>query len=461
MAKILIIDDEKAVRRVLEIHLKREGHEIVTGRNGKEGLDILSHDNFDLVITDLQMPKLTGIEFLEELKKKNISVPIIVLTVVDNVEKAVEAIRLGASDYLLKPPQLEEISHRVDTILSQQSLIEENKRLKKALVGNFKLGNIIGKSVVMERVFEKLKPLSADGDISILLFGESGTGKELVANAIHYNSPRAEKPFVAINCAALPEHLLESELFGHEKGAFTGAENLKKGLFEVANGGTIFLDEISSMPLGVQAKLLRAIEERSIRRVGGTNTIDLNIRFVAAANQDLEILVKKTKFRQDLYYRLAVAAVELPPLRDRNGDIRLLAQFFLEKFCKEKGKKIDINGEVFTSMESYQWKGNVRELENLLELLVVTAGSNHISISDLPSRYVAQNIPVSASTDTDSPEFDLKKASKQIIREFETKAILHELEKHRGNVSKTAEKLSISRVALHSKMKEYAIENDK
>ena len=453
MAKILLIDDEKPIRRVVKIHLERDGHEIVACIDGQEGLDRLCLEEFDLVITDLQMPKITGIEFLHILKEKNISVPVIVLTVIDNVEKAVEAIKLGADDYLTKPPQLEEITHKVEAIFAKQELIEENQRLKKDLAGKFQLGKIIGESLAMRQVFEKLKPLANDGNISVLLIGESGTGKELAAKAVHYNSPRTDKPFVAINCSALPEHLLESELFGHEKGAFTGADKTKKGLFETANGGTLFLDEIASMPVEMQVKLLRAIEERKIRRVGGTATIDLDIRFITASNQDLEILVEEGKFRQDLYYRLAVATVELPPLRDRNGDIRLLVSYFLDKFNREKGKEVSIASDILTTLDTYRWKGNVRELENLVELLVVTSNSEEISVSDLPMKYRG----LALDLDIGKKGFDLKSASKRIMREFETKVISRELKNQNGNISKTAEAIGISRVALHVKIKDYGM----
>ena len=457
MAKVLLVDDEKAIRRVVNIHLKRFGYEVVTCKNGQEGLRALHDQDFDLIVTDLQMPKLNGIEFLTKIKEKHIRTPVIVLTVVDNVEKAVEAIKLGAADYITKPPRLEEITHRIEKILAQQSLIEENHRLKKALRGNFKLGNIVGKSRAMMRVFEQLKPLANDGNISILIVGESGTGKELTANAIHYNSPRAEGAFVAINCAALPENLLESELYGHEKGAFTGADKRKRGLFEIANGGTLFLDEISSMPLEMQAKLLRAIEERQIRPVGGTESVDLDLRIIAASNQNLEEMVREQKFRQDLYYRLAVATVELPPLRDRNGDVALLAIHFLDKFGREKDRKIGIDPEAMTRLKNYSWEGNIRELENLIRLLVVTTSSDQITLSDLPPKLMNSSSSKRPGLDSDGICTDLKAATKSIVSDFETKMITEQLQNNSWNISKTAVAIGISRVALHAKINEYQI----
>ena len=343
MPKVLIIDDEQQIRRVIELQLTKKGHETTVCKNGQEAIEVLSKENFDLVLTDLQMPMVTGIELLEHIKANKINVQTIVMTAYGSIETAVKAIKLGASDYLTKPLQLAELLVKVENILSKKQLIEENKRLKKQLIGNFQLGNIIGKSPAMLKVIEQLKPLANDKNISVLLSGESGTGKELIANSIHFNSPRAKKPFIAINCGALPEHLLESELFGHEKGAFTDAKDTKKGLFEAAHEGTLFLDEISSMPLEMQVKLLRAIEENEIRRVGGTTNISLDIRFITASNQDLEKLVKEGKFRHDLYYRLAVAIVEIPSLRERNGDVYLLTQNFLSKFNQEK-KKVGQNG---------------------------------------------------------------------------------------------------------------------
>ena len=461
MAEILLIDDDKQIRRVVELHLSGTGHKVFSCRDGKEGLEELRKNDYDLVITDVRMPRMTGIEFLKTIRQENINTPVIVLTVFDNVETAVEAIKLGASDYLTKPPQLEEITHKVESILAKQDLIEENRRLKNELAGNFRLGNIIGKSAAMRRIFEKLKPLANDGNISILLIGESGTGKELTANAIHYNSPRAEKSFVAINCAALPDHLLESELYGHEKGAFTGANTRKKGLFEIANSGTLFLDEIASIPMEMQVKLLRAIEERKIRRVGGTETIDLDIRIITASNQDLEKLVKEAKFRQDLYYRLAVATVELPPLREREGDVSLLVSHFLEKFGAEKEKKLAIDAAALKTLESYRWEGNVRELENLIELLMVMVSADKISERDLPLKITSSSTSSIPELDPDSNGFDLKAASKQMIRDFESKVIARRLEKNDWNISKTANEIGISRVALHAKLKAYDIDPQK
>jgi Nif-specific regulatory protein len=304
----------------------------------------------------------------------------------------------------------------------------------------------------MRQVFERVKPLSADRDISILIYGETGTGKEMFAKAIHQNSPRSDQPFVAVNCGAIPEHLLESELFGHEKGAFTDAKNTKTGLFETANGGTLLLDEIDSMPVNVQVKLLRVLEEREIRRVGGTTELPLDIRLIAAANRRLEEMVSTGQFRKDLFFRIAVAPVQLPPLRKRGGDIRLLIGYFLEKYNREKNKKISFSNEVYSVLETYDWPGNVRELENMVEMLVVTNPDGHLEESALPVISKSNDFdPFSAST-------DIKQATKSVVENFEKDFLLRHLESNRWNISKTAEEIGLSRAALHSKLKQYKLQ---
>ncbi len=457
MAKILLLDDEEQIRRAIELQLKKSGHEVFSCVDGQEGLDMLGGMDFDLIITDLQMPNITGIELLQRLNEKNKLIPTIVLTGFASVESAVEAMKLGAVDYITKPPQLDEITLKVENLLSRQELVEENKRLKRELEDKFQFEGIIGKSPAMLEMFDKLKPLSDDANISILLIGESGTGKELTAKAIHYNSPRKDKPFVAINCGALPEHLLESELFGHEKGAFTDAKELKKGLFETANNGTLFLDEIGSMPIEMQVKLLRAIEEKEIRRVGGTKTIPLNVRFIAASNQNLEKLIDENKFRQDLYYRLAVAMINLPPLRKRNGDVRLLTQYFLEKLNREKEKSVEIESDAINILEKYDWRGNVRELENLIELQVVMAANGKITVSNLPQKIKNNSLNESININSENLNRDLKSATKLLVENFEQEFIKQKLKENNWNISSTAEEIGISRGALHSKIKLYKL----
>ncbi len=457
MAKILLIDDEKNIRRVVSLFLEENGHEVVVCESGKIGLEKLENESFDLILTDLKMPQLSGIDFLRTIRKSGDDTPVIMLTAYGSVESAVEAIKLGATDYLTKPPKLEEIELKISNALSRKELSDENRRLRQELESKFRFDEIIGKSPAMIKVFERLRPLASDHNISILLHGESGTGKELIARAVHYNSPRADRPFVAINCSALPDHLLESELFGHEKGAFTGADMRKKGLFETAHGGTILLDEISAMPLEMQAKLLRAIEEREIRRVGSTETIPLDVRFIAASNQDLLEAVGAGRFRQDLYYRLAVATVDLPPLRERFGDVRLLAQHFLEKYNREKQKACVFEHDVMDILERQTWLGNVRELENLVELLVVTAPSKKISETSLPRHIIENSIERKVEADLETLGDNLKVAAKRNTELFERAFIVRQLEKNNGHVTKTAEAMGVSRSSLHAKMKEYGI----
>ncbi len=452
MAKILLIDDNSQIRRGVEKYLTKGGHESVACANGREALEELSVSNFDLILTDLRMPVMSGLEFLNALKKEGHDVPVIVITGHASVDSAVEAMKLGAADYLTKPVQFPELSIRIERLLERKKLENENKRLRNELKGKFSFGGIIGNSGTMKTVFDRLKPLAADRDISVLIYGETGTGKELAARGIHYNGPRAEKPFVAINCGALPEHLLESELFGHEKGAFTDAREQKIGLFEAANGGTLFLDELDSMPLGVQVKLLRAIEEREIRRVGGTAQISLDVRFLAASCRSLESLVESNEFRADLYFRIAVASVEVPPLRDRAGDVMLLINHFLQSKVQADAARISFSAEALRLLDQYQWPGNVRELENMVELFSVTHTGRQVEATDLNLRDFDEAPNTSSSFNgTD----DLKSASKKISETFERELILNKLNAHRWNITRAAIELGISRAALHSKIKQF------
>ena len=459
MAKILLLDDEPQIRRVIALHLGKHGHQVTTGQDGREGLDRLAHERFDLVLTDLRMPQVSGTEVLKAMREQGLAIPVIVLTAFASIESAVEAMKLGAADYIGKPPQLDEITIKVEHLLKQQALVEENRRLKEALEERFRFEGIVGRSPAIRQALEKVKTLARDPAITILLTGESGTGKELVARTIHHHSPRAQHAFVAINCGALPETLLESELFGHDKGAFTGATAEKKGLFEVAHRGTLFLDETSALPATMQVKLLRAVEEREIRRVGGTKNIPVDLRIISASNQDLERLVEEKTFREDLYYRLAVATILLPPLRMRAGDVTLLANHFLEKFNCEKGKVLTIDPDVMARLEAYPWPGNVRELEHLIELLVVLVPLGAITTEHLPEKFkVAPADDLSVRLEDLSD--DLKAATRSMTAAFEREFILRQLEKHRWNITHTAQVIGLSRAALHLKMKQYGIVSD-
>ena len=463
MAKILLLDDEESIRRVIALHLGKHGHEVSTGKDGQEGLDLLALERFDLILTDLKMPRVSGMEVLNSIRRQGLSIPVLVLTAYATIESAVEAMKLGAADYIGKPPQLDEITIKVNNLLTQQDLVEENQRLKEELKGRFQLEGIIGRSRAITEAIEKAKLLARDPDIEILLTGESGTGKELIARAIHYSGSRAKFPFVAINCGALPENLLESELFGHEKGAFTGAAGEKKGLFEVAHRGTLLLDEIDALPLQMQVKLLRALDEHEIRRVGAVRNIPVDLRIISACNQDLERLVEEKAFRRDLFYRLAVATVLLPPLRDRKGDVPLLIDHFLAKFNLAKNKALAIEPEAVLRLEAYAWSGNVRELEHLIEVLVVTAPSDLITTASLPEKFRRETSDPRLQTSdsglqTESLPNDLKAATKSMTVKFEREFILRQLERHRWNITQTAQAIGLSRAALHAKMKEYALQ---
>ncbi|HWC76691.1 MAG TPA: sigma-54 dependent transcriptional regulator [Blastocatellia bacterium] len=461
MANVLLLDDEQHTRRAIDLHLRKQGHIVSSGGDGREGLDLLGRDTFDLIITDLRMPRVSGLELLKTIREQGCQIPVIVLTAFTSIESAVEAMKLGASDYIGKPPQLEEITIKVNQLLEHQALVEENRRLKRAIEERFQVSGVVGRSRAICQVIDQVKLLARDPGISILLTGESGTGKELIARVIHFNSPRARGPFVAINCGALPEALLESELFGHEKGAFTGAGAEKKGLLEVAHRGTLFLDEISAMPPAMQVKLLRALEEKEIRRLGGTRNISVDIRIVSASNQDLEKLVHEKSFRQDLFYRLCVASVTLPSLAEREGDVRLLANHFLEKFNREKNKSLSLSSEAVKQLESYAWPGNVRELEHLIELMVVTVPQGEIEAAHLPTRITSRATRLNETEETRPEELtdDLKEASRLMTARFERDFIARQLEKHHWNVTRTAQAIGISRAALHSKMKDYGLAN--
>ena len=457
MAKILLLDDEEQIRRVIALHLGKRGHEVIAGKDGREGLDHLARARFDLVLTDLRMPRVSGIELLKAIRQGGLSTPVIVLTAYASIDSAVEAMKLGAADYIGKPPQLDEITIKVTNLLAQQALVEENRRLKEALEDRFQPEGIVGNSQAIKQVIEKVKLLARDPDIAILLTGESGTGKELIARTIHYHSPRAEFPFIAVNCGALPEALLESELFGHEKGAFTGAVAEKKGLFEAAHRGSLLLDEIDALPLAMQVKLLRALDDHEIRRVGAIKNIPVDLRIISASNQDLEQLVEEKRFRRDLYYRLAVAPILLPPLRERHGDMPLLIEHFLEKFNRAKNKQLTIDLEAIATLDAYAWPGNVRELEHLVEVLVVTAGSEVISAEELPRKFKEPRAAGEIAIHPESLTDDLKAATRSVTTRFEREFILRQLEKHRWNITQTAQTIGLSRAALHTKMKEYGI----
>jgi len=384
---ILVVDDEPNIRRVLEAMLVREGYQVLTADSGRKAVDIASTNALDLLITDLIMPDMTGIEVLREVKQAQPHCAALVITAYGTIKTAVEAMRLGAFNYIAKPFDLDEVRLQVQHVLENRALKEENVLLREQLRSTYRLDNIVGVSGKMQEVF-KLVHRAADTRSTVLIRGESGTGKELIARALHFNSQRASRPFVAVSCAALTETLLESELFGHEKGAFTGALTQKPGRFELANHGTLFLDEIAEITPAIQVKLLRVLQEREFERVGGTRPIRVDVRVVAATNKNLEEAVKKGEFRDDLYYRLQVIQIVVPPLRERPEDIPALAEHFLAKYCRENGRRLRrIAPEAMDRLLNYKYPGNVRELENIIERAVVFADrdAEEVTVDLLPA----------------------------------------------------------------------------
>ena len=393
METILIVDDEKNYLLVLEALLADAGYEVITCDNASEALEITTSHDLDLVITDMRMPGLDGMDFLVQLRTLQPEIPIIMMTAYATVEKAVEAMKRGAFDYITKPFKNEELILTIRKALEMHRLKEENRLLSQELQERFKFGNIVGKSKVMRQVYEIIEKV-AQTRASVLISGESGTGKELIARAIHFNSPRSDKPFVSVNCSALPETLLESELFGHERGAFTGAVTRRKGRFELAHNGTLFLDEVGDMSPALQVKLLRVLQEMRFERVGGTTTLQVDARLVTASNRDLKREVELGRFREDLYYRLKVVHISIPPLRERRDDIPLLVHHFLRKVAKANGLPVkNVSHEAVRYLYQYDWLGNVRELENVIERAVILCDGDEIRPQDLAEELFQKRLP--------------------------------------------------------------------
>ncbi len=438
-SRILVVDDEESIREFLEIMLKKEGYEVSTAEDGLKAKDLLLKKSFDMVISDLQMPNMTGIELLKHVKDSYPETVFMLITAFGTTETAVEAMKMGAYDYVTKPFKIDEVRMNIANALKSQHLEVEVRTLKKELVREYSFQNIVGNSAPMHAIFDLIKRVS-HATTNILITGESGTGKEVIAKSIHYSGPLKDKPFVTINCGAIPENLMESEMFGHKKGSFTGAVVDKTGLFEVANGGTLFLDEVGELPLSVQVKLLRAIQERIIRRVGATEDTKVDVRIIAATNRNLEDMVAKGTFRQDLFYRLNVINIKSPALRDRADDIPLLANHFLKKYNERLGKNINaISDEAMAIMKNYSYPGNVRELENMIERTVaLEAGSTVLPESLPPMVNTPTGRKMASSNEIEVGEdgLDLDKVVGQIEKEILIKAI-HAA----GGVKKKAAKL--------------------
>lgn len=400
--RILVVDDEQSMREFLAILLEREGYSVDQAENADVALKLLESDTFDLVISDVSMPGLNGMALLERIKTATPETAVLMITAYTTAEQAVEAMKLGAYDYIAKPFKVEEVKVLVKNALEKSSLQKENRRLKHEVQERYSFGGLVGKSKKMREVYDLIEKV-ANSMANVLVLGESGTGKELAAKAVHYNSPRHDKPFVAVNCGAIPETLMEAELFGHKKGSFTGAIADRAGLFEQAEGGTLFLDEIGEVPLQLQAKLLRVLQEREFRRVGGTSAIKADVRIIAASNRDLEEQVKEGTFREDLFYRLNVVPVQMPPLRERPEDIPPLVEYFYKKFAQFSGAGEIITPGAMKALVSYPFPGNVRELENLVERCVVL-GNRVVSEDCLPPQVVNFQAGTVAGGVVDLPE---------------------------------------------------------
>jgi DNA-binding NtrC family response regulator len=446
--KILVVDDEDIIRESLSFVLKKDGYAVEEAENGKAAYDKLLIESFDLVITDIEMPQMKGTQLIAEIEKLNIQTSIIVITAFGSLDTAITALRNGAADYILKPVEFDELLIKVKRLFEVKSLLLENRILKKEIQRNYDFEDIVGRSPSIRKVYEMIQTV-AETDSSVMITGKSGTGKELVARSLHFKSRRQNKPFIAVNCGAIAENLIESELFGHKKGAFTGAISDKEGLIKAADGGTLFLDEISELPLSLQVKFLRALQEREITPVGSTVSLPVNVRIIASTNRDLKEEIKSGKFREDLYYRLNVVEISLPSLKEREEDIPLLADHFLNKYRTEMNKNIKgIDNGVIRALISYEWKGEVRELENVMERAVIFCKGDFITLNDLPETF---------SHASSSVDFSKLGSLEVAIRRFEKEYILKALESNNNDKEKTSELLQVGLSTLYRKLKELDI----
>ncbi len=456
--RILVVDDEESIREFLQIMLKREKMDVELASNGKEGLKTFLAGEFDLVISDIQMPEMSGLELLGKIKEANPTALVLMITAFGSTEVAVEAMKLGAYDFLAKPFKIDDVRMRIEKALEKRSLVQDNVRMRGELGEAYSFSNIIGTTPSMMRIFELIRRIAPTGS-NVLVTGESGTGKELVAKAIHYNSSISEGPFLSVNCGAIPENLIESEMFGHKKGSFTGAISDKKGYFEVADGGTLFLDEVGEMPLAMQASLLRAIAEGIFYPVGGTDPIESKVRIVAATNRDLEQEIQKKTFREDLYFRLNVIHLKVPCLKERKPDIPFLVQSFVEKFSERFGKNVKtVSSDAMELLTAYGWPGNVRELENVVERMMALEAGGGLTVEALPDHIreplkprieklgeqLAWNV---AGVDLDS-----------ILGSVEKEFILKSLDQAKGSKRDAAKLLKISMRSLRYRLEKFGLD---
>jgi DNA-binding NtrC family response regulator len=447
---ILIVEDDASFRRVLEYQLTEAGYRITVAENGKKALELFSEYRYQAVITDLNLPELSGEEVLKQVKQQSPDAPVIILTAFGSIESAVEAMKLGAFHYLTKPVNCDELLLAVNNALKFAELILENRNLREAVSSAFKFDGIVGTSKAMRKVLDRAAQL-VNVDSTVLITGESGTGKEIMAKSIHYNSPRGRKPFIVINCGAIPDTLLESELFGYQRGSFSGAVSNKTGKFEAANGGTVFMDEIGELPLPLQVKVLRVVQENEIDVIGENKPRKVDVRIIAASNRDLKQMSAEGEFRLDLYYRLNVALLHLPALRERKEDIPLLARFFAERTCKRHAKpSITLEGEILRKLEGYSWPGNVRELENCIERLVIFSQEGIADPRDLPEEIQSPQLAVGDAIFRIPPQG-------VSMPELEKQLVITALERNQWNQTHAANFLGISRNVLIYRMQKYRL----
>ena len=446
---ILIVDDEEIIRDSLSFVLKKEGYRVDGAGNGKAALEKIQKESYDLVLTDLEMPQMKGIELLEHVAGLAPETMVMIITAYGSIDTAISALRKGAVDYILKPVDFDELLHKVRKLLTDQRVASENRFLRRELNREYDFSNIIGRSSRMEEVFETIRKVAAT-DGTVLITGKSGTGKELVARAIHFSSMRKEGLFLAVNCGAIPENLFESELFGHKRGAFTGANTDRVGFFKAADGGTLFLDEVSEIPLNLQVKLLRALESREVTPVGTSNPIPVNVRIIATTNRNLPQQVEAGRYREDLFYRLNVVEINLPPLAERRDDIPLLVEHFVTKYSREMSKRIKgVENEVMKLMMAHSWKGEVRELENVIERAVIFADGDMVTRKDLPAAFEHQ--------EGGAYIFDTSRTLRDAVHDFEHQYLSRVLRKHRFNKEDVAAALEISLSSLYRKIEDLKI----
>jgi DNA-binding NtrC family response regulator len=452
---ILVVDDDDSGRDALTMLLRSAGYRVTSAATGESALELISHERYQVIVSDLFLPDKSGFDILQQVQRESPATEVIMVTGHGSAQTAVRAMKEGANDYITKPIDFDELKIVVTKALEKQKLVSENSFLRRQLQGRFEFNDIIGSSPAMNLVFERMKRI-VKSDSAVLVSGESGTGKELVARALHYNGPRKDKPFVAVNCSAIPETLLESELFGHVRGAFTGAIKDKAGKFEAANHGTIFLDEIGTLPIHLQAKLLRVLQEQEVERLGSNKTVKLHVRVISATNSDLEAMVKNGEFREDLYYRLNVIPLHLPPLRERQQDVMFLTSFFLEKQCRLMGRPpCSISKHALEVLEQYSWPGNVRELENLIERMIVLTDATTITVADVPAKIIGDKPAGEAGSVTlPSGGTDLV----AVISRIEHSLISQALVAAEGVKAKAAALLGINRTTLVEKIKRLKIE---